>query len=227
MLLERGIPVVDQDMVRANLQKDQTLMKMAGENRSAAALGLQYGAEVMIVGDAVAKPAARRIGDSNLRSYQAVVTLRAVRTDDSETMASASEDATVIALDDVSGSSKALKLAGDKSLQALLPAMLMKWEGATPGGGAAGGGRVQLAVGGVDKAWKVKAVREKLGMLPGVTSVTQRSYTAGAAVFELEIRSSAQEFAEQFVLEAPPGLKLQILSVGTTKIELRAAADES
>ena len=123
MLLNSNAQIVDQDMVRANLSKGQQILAMSGDNRGAAALGLQFGADLTIVGEVVAKPSARRIGDSNLRSYQAVATLRAVRTDNSATIASSSEDASVIGLDDVGGSSKALKAAGGKSLAILIPAI--------------------------------------------------------------------------------------------------------
>ena len=39
----------------------QQLLKMAGDPRGAAALGLQFGADVVIMGEVVAKPSARRI----------------------------------------------------------------------------------------------------------------------------------------------------------------------
>ena len=55
-------------MVRSTLARGQQLLQMAGDDRGAAALGLQFGAEVVLVGEAVSKPAATRIADSNLRA---------------------------------------------------------------------------------------------------------------------------------------------------------------
>lgn len=221
MLIDEGVPVVDQDMVRANIKKDQKLLKMAGDTRGAAALGLQYGADVIIIGEAVAKPSARRIAESNLRTYQAVATLRAVRTDNSETIASASETASKVGLEDVAGSSQALKAAGEMTLGALIPKMLKAWEG---GGAAAKRGLViNLTVGGVDKAWKLKEIREKLrGMDDVIVNVLQKSYTAGVAIFEIESVIPAEELAEKMLLNSPSGLKFQALDVGRAKIDLRA-----
>jgi len=222
MLIDDDVPVVDQDMVRANIQKNQKMLKMAGDNRGAAALGLQYGAEVIIVGEAVAKPSARRIAGSNLRTYQAAVTLRAIRTDNSETLASASETASKVGLEDVSGSAKALKSAGQATLSKLIPRMLKRWENA--GGSASKRGEtIRITIGGVDKAWKLRAIREQLrGMDDVILNVLQRSYTAGLAIFEVEAVIPSEDLSEKIVLDAPDGLRLQILDVGRGKLELRA-----
>ena len=221
LLIEEGVPVVDQDMVRANIKKDQKLLKMAGDARGAAALGLQYGADVIVIGEAVAKPSARRIAESNLRTYEAVVTLRAVRTDNSETIASVSETASKVGLEDVSGSSQALKAAGQQALTVLIPKMIEAWEGS--GGAASQRGQViNMTIGGVDKAWKLKEIREKLRSMDDViVSVLQKSYTAGVAIFEVESVIPSEELSERMLLDAPAGLKYQVLEVSRGKMELR------
>ena len=224
-LIALNVPVVDQDMVRANIARSQQMLIAAGDNRGAAALGTQFGADVVLIGEAVAKPSARRISDTNLRSYQAVATLRAVRTDNSATLAAASEDVTVVGLEDVSGSAKALRGAGEKALDALLPDMLAKW---TPGSGQETGAfahRVELTVGGVDQLWKLNALRDSLRGRPSdVRSVAQRSYTAGVAEFSMESALPPEELAEALVLSPPDGLKLQVLDVGGGRIQARAVA---
>jgi hypothetical protein len=226
MLLECNVRVVDQEMLGANLAKGQKLLKDAGDNRGAAALGQQFGADLVVVGEAVAKPSARRIADTELRSYQAAVTLRAIRTDSAATIASASEDATVVGLEDVAGSAKALKAAGRKTLELLLPAMLSAWA-REPAGAAGGRGTVRmvLTVGGVDQMWKLKAVRDRLrGMAEEIANVTQRSYVAGSAEFDVSALKPAEEVAEALVLKPPDGLKLQVLEIAAGRITMRATA---
>ncbi len=226
LLLQQNIPVVDQDMVKANIAKSQQLLKMAGDPRGAAALGMQFGADVVIMGEAVAKPSARRIADSNLRTYQAVTTLRAVRTDNAATLASASEDVSVVALDDIGGSAKALRAAGQKSFESLIPAMIEAWE---KSGGVGGSElaltRISLTIGGVDQIWKLKALREMLhGLGTKAQNIVQRNYTAGMVMFDLESTLAAEEFSETLVLKPPQGLKLQVLNVSAGKVDLRAVA---
>lgn len=217
LLLERGIPTVDQEMVRANVKKQQSLLKSVGDNRGAAALGVQFGADVVIVGEAVSKPSARRIAESNLRTYQAVVTLRAVRTDNSENLASASEEASIVGLEDVSGSAKALKTAARPALESVLDQLQVRWE--TPANAPA---RIGLSIGGIDQAWKLKAMRDQLRGLKELSSVVQKTYAAGAVVFEVESTLSAEQLAEKIVLGAGPDLGLQTLEVAPASIQLRA-----
>ncbi len=226
-LLAQEVPVVDQDMVRANVARSQQMLVAAGDNRGAAALGAQFGADVVLIGEAVAKPSARRIGDTNLRSYQAVATLRAVRTDNSATLAAASEDVTHVGLEDVSGSAKALRGAGEKALDALIPEMLAKWTPGNVAGDAAKAfpHRVEISVGGVDQMWKLKAIRDNLRARPTkLRNVAQRSYAAGLAEFSLESALPPEELADTLVLEPPEGLKLQVLDIGGGRIQLRAVA---
>ncbi len=227
LLLDQQVNVVDQDMVRANLQKTQQALKSAGDNRGAAALGQQFGADIILIGEAVAKPSARRIGDSNLRTYQAVATLRAVRTDNSSTIASASEDASVVGLDDVAGSSKALKAAGQKSLGTLIPTMLKAW---TENTGSSAEGKsipVELTVGGVDQVWKLKALRDRLrGMPDSIETTTQKQYAAGVALFDVKSRVPSEELSEELVLNPPDGLKMQVLEVTPGKINFKVSIAE-
>lgn len=217
LLLERGLPTVDQEMVRANVKKQQSLLKSVGDNRGAAALGVQFGADVVIVGEAVSKPSARRIAESNLRTYQAVVTLRAVRTDNSENLASASEESSIVGLEDVSGSAKALKAAARPALESVLDQVQVRWANA-----ANAPARIGLSIGGVDQAWKLKALRDQLRGMKDLTSVVQKTYAAGAVVFEVESALPAEQLAEKIVLGVGPDLGLQTLEVAPGSIQLRA-----
>ncbi len=221
-LVELGVPVLDQDMVRANLARSQQMMEMAGDARGAAALGTQFGADVVLIGEAVAKPSARRIADTNLRSYQAVVTLRAIRADNAATLAAASEDSTQVGLEDVSGSAKVLRTAAAEALDQVLPAMLAGWEPGSDGDTAVAMHRVEMTVGGVDQMWKLRAIRENLRSRPSeLQNIVQRNYSAGMAEFSLESSLPAEELAEELVLSPPDGLQLQVLDIGAGRIQLR------
>lgn len=222
MLGEKEVETVDQDMVQANLERVQKALKAAGDNRGAAAIGREFGADVILLGEAVVKPSARRIAESNLRAYQAAVTLRAVRTDNAVNLASASEDASVPALDDVAGSAKALKEAGKKTLGALIPAMLEKWEKTAGGAAAATKVGLDVTVGGMDQIWKLKATREKFKAMDGqIASVVQRSYAQGVAVFHVESLLPAEELAEAIVMDPPDELKMQVVEIKPGALSLR------
>ena len=223
MLGEKGIETVDQNMVQNNLDRIQKVFRGAGDNRAAAAIGREFGADVILMGEAIAKPNAAKIGDSNLRSYNAAATFRAVRTDNSVNLASASETATVVALDDITGSSKVLRKAAEQALAALIPQMIARWEkpgavGLKPGEKVA----VTLTVGGMDQIWKLKETRMRLkGMKDKVASVTQKSYSQGVAVFNVESLLPCEELAEELVMDPPTDLKVQVVEIRETTLNLR------
>jgi hypothetical protein len=220
MLLQRNVVVVDREMVRANLERDRKSLKAAGDARGAAALGRQFGADVVISGTVVAKPAADRIEDSKLRAYQGVVTIRAVDASTSRTLATASKESKVLDVDDASGGSKALKVAGEQALSVLIPDMLSAWR--KYGSSSAPGAGVVLTFGGVDQMWKLKAIRELLkGRGDLVNDITKSSYSAGAAVFKVDAAVPSDVLAEKLVLSAPRGLKFQVLDIGEARINLK------
>ncbi len=216
------IPVTDQDMVRSVIARNQQMLEMVGDNRGAAALGAQFGADLILVGEAVAKPSARRIADTNLRSYQAVVTLRAIRSDNASTVAAVSEHSTQVCVEDVSGSAKVLRSSAKAALNNLIPAMLRNWSPPTAPESAFAH-RLEISFGGVDQVWKLRAIRDMLNSrTEDLGNVTQRNYTMGMAEFSADARIPAEELAESFVLKPPDGLRLQVLGIATGQIQLRA-----
>ena len=223
MLSEKGVETVDQSMVQANLERIQKALRGAGDSRAAAVMGREFGADVMLIGEAVAKPNAAKIGDSNLRSYMASASFRAVRVDNSVNIASASETATVVAMDDITGSSKALKAAGEKALKTVVPELVKKWENPNAAGTAYEKRReIEITVGGMDQIWKLKETRVRLkNMKKEVESVTQKSYAQGVAIFRVKSFLPAEELAEALVLNPPNDLKGQVVEIHETTLSLR------
>ena len=223
MLGEKGIETVDQNMVQSNLERIQKAFRGTGDNRAAAAMGREFGADAILIGEAVAKPNASKIGDSNLRSYMASVSFRAVRIDNSVNVASVSETATVIAMDDVNGSSKALRAAGEKALRKIIPELVEKWENPNAKGTAyERRSTITVTVGGMDQIWKLKEMRVRLkGMTKEVESVAQKSYVQGVAIFSVSSFVPAEELAEVLVMNPPEDLKVQVVEIRETTLNLR------
>ena len=223
MLGDKGVETVDKNMVQGNLDRVQKAFRGAGDSRAAAALGREFGADAVLIGEAVAKPNAAKIGDSNLRSYAAAVTLRAVRTDNAANVVAVSETATVVALDDVDGSSRALKAAGEKALKAVVPELISKWENPNAKGTATERRKqIEVTVGGMDQIWKLKETRTRLkAMKKQVSSVSQKSYAQGVAVFKVESLVPSEELAEELVMNPPTDLKVQVVEIRPGALNLR------
>ncbi len=225
LLINNNCKTVDQDMLRANIEQRKRMLKMVGDKRGAAALGSQFGADVVITGSAVCKPGARRISGSNIRTYQAVTTLRAIRTDNGNVLATASESGTGLDVEDVRGGSKALRASAEACFTKLIPQTLNAWQRGGPSSTTPQPYpfHIQMTFGGVDKLWKVKTLREDLKGRDSLSNVTQRNYTAGAVVFEVDSKLAAEELTEAIVLTPPKQLKIQALSIDSGKIVMRVA----
>lgn len=127
LLLQNKMPVVDRGVVQANLKKIQSILAASGDEQGASAVGMQYGADVIVRGEARAKQAAANVGGSNLKSYQGTVSLRAIHSDDGQVLATVSDTATVLALDDDAGSPKVIRVAAAKALQRLIRDTKSAW----------------------------------------------------------------------------------------------------
>ena len=226
-LAEKGIETVDQSMVQANLERIQKALRGAGDSRASAVMGREFGADVMLIGEAVAKPNAAKIGDSNLHSYIASVSFRAVRVDNSVNIASSSESARVVAMDDITGSSKVLRAAGEKALDAVIPALVARWNSSSAESAQAQEKTaIEITVGGMDQIWKLKETRVRLkGMKKAVESVVQKSYAQGVAMFRVESLIPSEELAEELVLNPPEGLKVQVVEIKPTVLSLRVVEE--
>ena len=222
-LSAKGVETVDQSMVQANLERIQKALRGAGDMRGSAVMGREFGADLMLIGEAVSKPNAAKIGDSNLRSYVASVTFRAVRVDNGVNIASSSETATVIAMDDITGSSKSLSDAGEKALDSVIAAMLAKWENPESAGAVEQTRTtIELTVGGMDQIWKLKEMRTRLkSMKKEIRSVVQKSYAQGVAIFKVESFLPSEELAEVLVMRPPADLKVQVVEIKPAVLSIR------
>ncbi len=128
LLMQHNVPTVDPNMVQSNLKKIQASLSQSGDEQGAIEVGLQYGADVILTGQAEAQCIANQIAGSNLKTYQGTVNLRAICTDDARVLAMASATANAIALEDGGGTVKSLQAASRKALEELVPAMLLAWD---------------------------------------------------------------------------------------------------
>jgi len=125
-LMANGMEVVDAELIKTNVDRDKALQVMNASPRSAAAMGLQFGADVVLIGKAISKGSADQIKDTSFRSYQASVSLKAIRTDTAEILAMENREAAKIHVDDMVGGSLAIREAASPLVRDLLPRMMAK-----------------------------------------------------------------------------------------------------
>ena len=128
LLQAHRVPIVDPATQQASQEHMRRLLLQHGDEQGALLAGQPSGADVVISGQVEARHVADQIAGSNLKSYLGTVTLRAIGTEDAQVLATAADTATAIALDEASGSAKALRLALGRALDSMIPSLLHAWE---------------------------------------------------------------------------------------------------
>ena len=220
--IDKKFPVVDAEMIKSKMKRDQALQAMTGENQAAAALGLEFGADVMVVVQAVAKGAATTIESTGMRTYTATVTAKAIKTDTAELVATAEGTAKTPHIDDTAGGSAAIKEASIKMVEDLCPRLLKKWgveEGAL--------GKVELVVADVTQVWQLAALKRVLkDKVDGSENVVQRSFVTGVATFELETTLDAQGLSEQLVVITDEQFRFKVIGISGGKVDAKLVMSE-
>ncbi len=217
-ILDRGAEVVDSELIRTTISRDKALQSMTGSPQAAAALGLQFGADIILVGRAIAKGSAEKIKNSAFRSYSASISIKAIRTDTAEIICTDSSSLAKIHVDDVIGGSLALQAAAQQISSTIIPKLLQKY--ATADSNTVK--KIQLVVGNVTQIWQVAALKKMLrGQIRGVEEVVQRSFVTGVAVFEIHFSGSPQKLAESLTLAKQRYFKIKVHGVSSRKLDAR------
>ncbi len=213
---EKGFNFVDQATVKKNIKRNMALQAIAGDDSAAAAIGLEYGAEAVIIGNAVAKLAGKGIAGTEMKSIHASVTARAVKADTGEILATASEKGATAHLDETAGGALAIKKASEKIASNLIDQIITKWSGEVGGQTT-----VQLVITGIDFVSLNKFKTIIQSQVRGVLKLNQRSFTAGVAVIDIETRTNAQSMAEELAMKNFETFKVEIIGLSANKIDMR------
>ena len=212
--LDAGFEVVDSAMVAQNINRDQALKAVEGDAATAAALGHQYGADVIITAKAVAS-SGDKILDTDMKSHQAAINAKVVRADTGAVIGSGTERAKHAHIDDLTGGLAAIEKAGTKLAENLIPKILEQWrqdvQVATT---------IQLMVSEVS-FMQLKRVKEILkNEIRGVKEVYQRSFQSRVAKLDVDIQSTTEMLADELVSKQFEGITLEITGMTENRIDI-------
>lgn len=214
-LLGKGFKVVDQSQVAKIRDNDQVKAAIEGDSSLAAKIGLQYGAEVMIVGEAFSEGAGKNIG-GGLISCRARVEARAIKTDTGEILAADGRHAAGLDISEAIAGKKALQNAGSELADYLTEQILTKWNDEVTNINS-----VELIIAGTTYAQltELKALLSK--SFRGVKGIHQKSFTGNRAVIEVDLKGDAQAFADELAQKNFKGLVVEVTDFSANRLELR------
>jgi hypothetical protein len=179
-----GFEIVDQTIVSTIKSNKQKMASLAGNNAEAAAIGTQFGAEVLITGSAISRRAealSQSLG--GMISVQADVTIKAISCATGRVIASASEHAAKVHISPQTAGTQAIAVAADKCTKKMLDALIKDWQNQ-----ANNGMPINITVNNVPTFRVKNNVIQTLKGISGIGGVYERSWNAQSGLLTVDIQ---------------------------------------
>lgn len=220
-LKKAGFPVVDETTVRSNLDQARGLRLLEADNRSAAALGLQHGAQISIVGTAISKPAGAKLMETQMQSIQATVTARAIANDTGAVLATGSANAAVAHIDEIAGGTQALDKATRVLAETFVPELLAATEKSTGDARA-----IRINISGLKSYRHLDYIlyffEDKVS---GISEVYLREFTNTVATVNMEYNDQSAVLARKVAKKKFKGFRLEPNEVTDKRIDFSVVGD--
>ena len=213
LFTERGFTVVDQAQVAKIRASDRVKAALRGDQKAAAAIGKQYGAEVIIVGEAFSETAPPTHGLSTCRAR---IEARAIETDTAKILAANAKEAGGSDMTENVAGKKALQRAGGLLADYLIEQIAAKWSEKTTTSG-----EVQLVISDVQFNQLVQFEKALKTQISGVEAVHRRSFEAGVATIDVQTKIDAQQLAEEVATKRFEGFNVEVTAFTANRVDLK------
>lgn len=211
--LAKSFPLVDKGQFQMVKERDVALSYSNPEK--AAVLGREFGAEVVIVGQAVSNLLESSMPYGvQVFGYTADISAKAIKTDTAAIIATETVSATERGSGRVPTANKALGTAGKKLADAMMSNIVEKWRSEVFNTVS-----VQIVVENM-QADDRAVLKQDLSGIRGIQSVNERSFNKSIVVLDVTVDGAIWKGFEQRLLELP-SIKLQLVAKTENKIELK------
>ena len=212
IFLAKGFPVVDQSQMEMIKERDVALSYT--NPKKAAVLGRQFGAEVVIVGQAESNLAESSMPYGvQVFAYTADITAKAIKTDTAAVMAVDSASGTERGSGRIPTANKALASAGRKMAGTMMYRIVEQWRSEVFNTVS-----IQLVIDNMQPA-DVDILKQDLYAIRGVVEVNERSLRNGVLIMDITVDGAIwQDFRKR--LMNLPDIKFRFIAKSENKIEL-------
>ena len=210
---EKGFKVISPAALKRNRNLDQIRSIMSGNTNLAASIGQQYGAELLIIGEASSERGKMTYG---LRTCRATVNARVIEVDTIRILVANSKNAAGADATENIASKKSLQNAGGLLADYLIDQITKEWNAS-----AASTYDIQLVISKLTFSQLVQ-LDQTLKKLNDVETVHLQSFNSGVAVIELRSQHSAQKLGEALVSKSFNHFSLDVTNFTTNRIDIKA-----
>lgn len=220
--MQNGFECVDPTTVKKNLKREQALAALSGDVTAAVAIGHDFGAEVVITGKAVAK-VTTGVNLYGMKSCQANLTARAIRTDTGTIIAVARGHGAKPHIDEITGGTMAIEEASKKAADELITKILERWRGEFYNVTT-----VKLRLRGVESYSQLSDFKNTLKYyIRGIKDIYNRGLKGRTAELDLKITGNAGQLARELESKDLENFKVQVIEVSPNVVVGRLEFDRN
>jgi hypothetical protein len=211
---EKGFEMIDHQAAAQELKVTPAYNVQDLSVQQAKTLGSQVHAEVVITGKGLAKLYGNVGG--GLKSVQADLTLRAVRIDTGQVLATATTHAAAVHINEITAGNEALRKAAAEAADQLTGRILAQYSR------EAGGTRsINITVNGLNKTQFVRFKDVLKSQARGIKDLHERSFQNGIAKISVDSKSSAQNLSDELSLKDFGSFSVEVTGSTANSLELR------
>ena len=211
---EKGFEFVDHQVAAKEIKVTAGYKVQDLTAAQARTLGNQADAEVVIVGKAIAKLQGEIGG--GMKSAQADLSVRAVRTDTGQVIASASTHGAAVHISEMTAGNEALKKAAAEAADQMVTKILAVYSKEV------GGTRsIAITVNGLTKTQFVKFKDVLRNQVRGIKDLHERSFTGTTAKIAVDSKSSAQVLSDELTMRNFGTFAVEVTGSTANSLELK------
>jgi hypothetical protein len=213
---EKGFEFIDHQVASKEIRVTAPYKVADLSAAQAKTLGSQADAEVVIIGKALAKV----YGDigGGMKSVQADLSVKAVRTDTGQVIATAATHGAAVHITEISAGTEALKKAANQAADDMITKILAVYSKEV------GGTRpVAITITGLTKNQFVKFKDVLRNQVRGIKDLHERSFSGAMARISVDSKSGAQALSDELVLKDFGTFAVEVVGSTANSLELRVA----
>lgn len=211
----KGLPVLDYPSIAQNTSIDDRYDKPDLDKEEAVNLGRALKADIVIVGKTIIDQAQNVMG-KDIRSFKGVVSVRAIRTDTGEEIATTTQSAVTANADETIGARKALSAAGSLAGETLAGQIIDAWQKKDEKTNIIG-----IVVEGTDNLTYFEKFISIINKISGVKNLQIKELKANETVISLEYKGSAKTLADALVLKSYGSVDINIYEVSKNHLRIK------
>ncbi len=213
---EKGFEFIDHQVASKEIKVTAPYKVANLSPAQAKRLGSQADAEVVIIGKAIAKLYGEVGG--GMKSVQADLSAKAVRTDTGQVIAASTTHAAAVHITEISAGAEALKKAGNQAADDMMTKILAVYSKEV------GGTRpVLITVTGLTKNQFVKFKDVLRNQVRGIKDLHERSFTGTTAKISVDSKTSAQSLSDELGLRDFGTFSVEVVGSTANSLELKVA----